>query len=148
MIVASILTVVLGAGVAGWFGFATWQGLQSRTWIPAEGVVTAIRTPRAQSIDLSAAARRVHYRYEVAGRRYAGDRHRFGAELIASDDGSAVHVDGAGKLSVGSAVTVYHDPNRPEQSVLVRGPSAGTLVFLLAGALLIACGLGMPGVTP
>jgi hypothetical protein len=135
-----VVTLLLGVGVAAWYGWATWRGLQSRSWIPADGVVTAIETPRLQSSDNPTTARRLRYRYEVAGRRYAGDRRRFGAQLIYGSE-TAVHLDAAGDLSVGSAVTVYHDPKHPEQSVLVRGPSAVGIVFLLAGVGMIASAL-------
>ena len=72
----------------------------------------------------------MRYAYAVNGVTYTGERISF------DDPGSYL------TYTEGDEVTVYYNPDRPERAVLEVGMDRGsTVVYLLAGLLVLGCGL-------
>jgi hypothetical protein len=73
----------------------------------------------------------IKYNYEVAGKRYAGNRYCYGPALL-SDLATASRI--VAENRVGASVTVYYDPRNSADSLLYRGVTGADLLvglFLL-----------------
>lgn len=131
----------MGMAIMLFWGRQVVQGLRSRSWPTAPGVVV---TSGVEEVKLAEHGTRyepeVTYRYTVDGRTYTGRRWRFGAT-------AAFNRTQAGRLvaryPVGEAIAVRYDPFRPATSVLEPGVG-DKAVFAIAlglGAVCVVAGV-------
>jgi hypothetical protein len=104
----------------------------SENWSKTTGTVTksSVRETRSNDSDgfsESSYYPEVKYSYQVIGQVYEGNRIAFGAESGHKRKDGALSV--LEKYAEGKSVTVYYDPNRPEDSVLERKLSKTILVI-------------------
>ena len=103
----------------------------SETWIPAEGKVIQSRVREDFSTDsdgdsVTTYYPEVEYIYSFLGKEYQGDRIAFGPKIGGSRSRAEKII---AKYSSGDMVTIYYDPNKPEESVLERKLSKTSLVY-------------------
>lgn len=117
--------VMVAALVAvGVFLWRNWQDRQaSLQWPAVNGVIERCEPfPHLQDPHQEGATPQwrldLRYRYEVAGQAYSGNR--LGAMARHYPDEAAVRAV-CQRYPVGRPVQVFHDPVRPERSVLERG---------------------------
>ena len=102
----------------------------SMTWPHVVGQITSARLESGISLPNRAASHDdrcaviVEFTYKVNGRRYIGDRERFG--------GRTHHSRGAAEAELrrfrpGAAIQIWYDPADPERSVRARGDSSPPL---------------------
>lgn len=118
---AAMVAAVLCVGVFLW---RSWQdGQASPQWPTVRGVIERCE-PFAHLQDPHHEGAQpqwrlmLRYRYEVAGQAYTGSR--LGAMARHYPDEAAVQAV-CQRYPVGQQVTVFHDPVRPERSVLEPG---------------------------
>jgi hypothetical protein len=136
-----LLFGLVGLGVN---GFRAVQGLMSRTWPTAGGVITQsqISTTADRDGDL-------HYRVEVAYAytvddvTYAGDRVSYGGVFLNFREMSAA-AEGLSAYPRGRQVVVHYAPRNPQRAVLSTDAQAVSLqgllgfgAFAVIGTLLI-----------
>jgi hypothetical protein len=86
----------------------------------------------------------IKYAYSVAGRTYEHDTFTSVASSVIRERAAADVL--VGRYPVGGQVTVFYNPSRPDDSVLVPGGSRGNWFFLVFGcALFVAAVLGLLG---
>jgi hypothetical protein len=116
--VALVLALVLGAWV--WKqqrqdAAAAWPATAGR--IVASAVEPVAPPPASRQPPSFVVA--VRYEYTVGGRRYEAGRIAFGPPTPYAHGEAAERV--RERYPVGGAVTVYYDPQRPDDAVLERG---------------------------
>ncbi len=128
-------------------GFEFRQGLKTNDWPAAAGRIVESKIVE-KKVDGSSGRSRsriserdytvdVRYSYEVEGRRFEGDRLRYGNE---SHDSRASAREEQSLLAVGKEVQVYYDPKTPSQSVLIKGIGLSWLGMAL-GMMALVIGL-------
>ena len=111
--------------------------LQARHWPQTTGKVveSAVDEERGESLPRSSFAPRIRFAYYVAGEPRESRHFAFHVWV-----GSRIRAEATvARYPVGSVVTVYHHPNRPEQAVLEL-QNAGLSVALAAFAGLLFIG--------
>ncbi|PWH15740.1 MAG: hypothetical protein DDG60_05315 [Anaerolineae bacterium] len=115
------------------------QALVLRTWPSTAGVVVAseVRSFRQwkDNVERTFYTPGIVYRYGVDGREYTADRYSLEAETHWGRPELAQTV--LDRFPVGSAVTVYYNPQAPAEAVLVRRLTGAWLVWALAVVLLL-----------
>lgn len=112
------------------------NGLRAKAWPSVEGTLKRVEiVERGSQFDLNDAVSfpAVRYSYEVAGKRYSGDRLSFG--LGGGNLASRWAIRG---LSVGASVRVFYDPAKPSQSVLRPGVAPSAALLIAAGGICVA----------
>jgi hypothetical protein len=105
-----------------WFGIRNHSlGKQSESWPTVQGTL-------ASKSSSSSKKKRIHvfYEYQVKGVNYKNSRVNF-----QDDSGSKKKI--RDKYNVGDPLTIYYDPNNPEQSVLTPGATSGSLIANIVG---------------
>ena len=120
--------------------YALWErrtGTASLAWPSVEGSV--VRTGfvtsgqgvrRSTSVDIL-------YRYQVDGSEYEHNRIRFGAHGSGNGAGRWGKL---GRLAKGAPLTVFYDPQDPQQATLEVGPTGRSLGLLAAAGVLASFG--------
>jgi len=81
----------------------------------------------------------VNYDYEVNGKHFICSRIGYGGINFGRDRKTAERI--VSKYPVGAEVLVYYDPYNPRDAVLEPGSSTRVNVALIAGILMILCGI-------
>lgn len=76
---------------------------------------------------------RVTYQYNVDGQAYESDRVFFGADNTPEEDAYAI----VAQFPAGSMVTVYYNPDKPKQSVLMPGDEYAPGFLIIFGVISI-----------
>ena len=129
--------------IGGWFILislrAVMNGLLSRSWPVAAGIVRSCRVIKKLNSDADEVVRQeLVYSYSVDDKTYRATRVRFGVPRIFS--WSALPRD---LLRSGESVDVYHSPSRPSISALQRGVSPFVLLALAAGGIGVWIGISL-----
>ncbi len=116
----------------------------SLQWPTASGQIISSVIHTSTSTDSDGASSttyepKVEYTYTIMGSPISGRRIAFGA--MGSDYASAQKVLAA--YPVGTAVTVYYNPEKPADSVLENKARGGT-VFLILGIVFMVVGIVVP----
>lgn len=99
---------------------------RSKSWPGVEGQLTESRIHEKQRHTGKPSERttrcctyevRVRYRYEVQGHTYEGDRLRVKADIFGRRELAEQQL---ARYPAGQPVTVYYNPDAPEQAVLIR----------------------------
>lgn len=103
----------------------------SETWVPVEGKVikSSVREDYSTDSDGDSVTTyypEVEYVYSFLGKEYQGKQIAFGPKIGGSRSRAEKTI---AKYSSGDTVTVYYDPNKPEESVLERNLSKTSLVY-------------------
>jgi hypothetical protein len=77
----------------------------------------------------------VRYTYEVAGKHYKTSRGRYRAVLFSDKSHESVETF-LGRYVSGAPVNVFYNPLKPEESVLIAGPSMEGPVLIFFGSIM------------
>ncbi len=140
--------VLLGVGSM-YLGLNTMNlARQSTGWPSVQGTVTE---SRIHSESHPGAGKKptyhanVEYAYTVDGEEHTGDRVSFG-EYGTNDPSHAQAI--IGRYPKGNTVAVYHDPDRPGESVLEPGSHGIPWFYLILGMPFLIFGLGLANYLP
>lgn len=119
----------VGAALWGW---DAWRLLR---WRPVPAVVTAssVREVRGSKGSLTYRPR-VEYRYSAAGGSHVGTEALAGGESRGRDWAESI----AERFAPGTRTRAFVDPDDPTRAYLLRRPSPGVYVFLVAPLVLLA----------
>lgn len=141
--------LLLGGGAGLFAGFERARlGSASESWVEVEGEIISSRV--ASSRGRSAASSRTEwryyarlgYRYEYEGRSYSGSKISYDDPPGGSDEsGKREAEEFLSDFPRGATVSVYVDPENPEQSVLLRG-TTGSGVWIPLAFGIVAFGVG------
>ncbi|WP_028865761.1 DUF3592 domain-containing protein [Psychromonas aquimarina] len=117
-----------------------WSGLKSYLWDEKEGVIISSEVRscgRGQGLNSKEYRADIFYRYSLNGYELNGDLLYSGYQCQNNRQGAQDWVD---SFPAGTAVTVYVNPDKPKEAVLVNGihlehigrPLAGLLMAWLA----------------
>ncbi len=120
--------------------FKDWRRYrESENWVPVtaqivSGNISARRGSKSTSYVLD-----IKYSYKVLGQSYENNQFSFGSEGTGYD--TRKKAEGIlAKYPIGNQVTIYYDPNNPQQAVLERKyDSTGAILAVIVGIL----GIGM-----
>jgi hypothetical protein len=139
--------ILIGAALSIFGVFFLRTALASYGWPSTPGTVQAITSPLYRS-EYSGSRRtyvyEVTYGYAVNEIAYTGDRYSLGEGSTASrpyDTAREAEQAGLEAYPLGSAITVYYDPQNPTETVLKRGPNIGTYAPLIMGLFFLPCGV-------
>lgn len=113
-------------------------GLESENWPTVEGTITVSRVRSYEDSDQNTMYEAdVEYDYIAKDRRLTGNRI---TAIAVANSSRRVIEDLIAPYPVGSAVTVYYDPDNPERSVLETGGGEFSWVFVAFGGFFAALG--------
>ncbi len=106
---------------------------ESQNWSAVQGYITKSYIRRETDTDSDGDRStsyfpEVLYTYEFHGQEYTGDKISFGGKTGSSHHKKAQNF--LAQYPVGQGVTVYYDPNNPEDAVLVR-TAVGKLILII-----------------
>jgi hypothetical protein len=116
-----------------------------RRFVPAEGRVIESAVDTHFDSDGNTYGFKIRFAYEVGGTPYEGRRYAFGE--MRSSDGHARARGLVQQHPAGSAIPVYYDPKKPEDSVIVRDPDPSLYFMILFLTPFVLIGLGMGAAT-
>lgn len=140
MFLFGIYFVVLGDEVGGWPSTeGTIVDTRIRVWSPVRATFEEQRLKG----DITQHYPEIEYRWTVDGRTYEGDRYKLGTTHPKYDERDDAR-QAALRFSPGDRITIYYDPDAPDQAVLdpskdwfaLLTPSVLSLVFVGTGFLL------------
>ena len=136
----------IGLFCIGLCGHSLWRGLNALRWPATTGRVLEATIDRSRHGGFSSGRYepRVRYEYEVAGRRYIGDRLTFGLLALRS---SVYAAEKLFRQKPGDAIRVHYDPRRPERAVLRPGTTFMTFWVLGIGLVFLVSSLASIGVS-
>jgi len=114
----------------------------SQAWPAVQGTVIESWVRRTESTDDDGSVSysyypEIQYQYQVMGSQYQGDKITFGLK----SGGNRTKAEKAiAKYPTGANVTIYYQPDKPENAVLERSITKG---LLFSGILLILLGIFM-----
>lgn len=151
MFLFGIYFVVLGDEVGGWpSAEGTIVETRIRIWSPVRATFEEQRLKG----DITQYYPEIEYRWTVDGTTYEGDRYKLGTTHKKYDERDDAR-KAAQRFSAGERITVYYDPDAPDQAVLdpskdwfaLLAPSVLGLVFIGTGILLQRLGPAMQALT-
>jgi hypothetical protein len=136
--------VFAGAGlfalVRGFIDFRTSKA--SRDWPSVEGQVTMatveMKTDSDEDGTTTKYSPRVVYTYAIVGQQYTSDQVVPGARLWHT---SRTRAEAKLAYQTGQQVTVYYNPNKPDQAVLEAGATRGAWGMLAIGIVITIAGI-------
>ena len=112
----------------------------ARAWPAGPGTITAAEILKGGSSRHPTFSPVVRYNYEVAGRKYSGDRLRPGYVKVGSRSAAERMLQ---PYPVGASVPVRHDPADTSSSLLDLETSSAPMMTAVVGAMLILFGGAM-----
>jgi hypothetical protein len=137
----SFIMAVLCIFVGAWAAIrSVLDPLRSSSWPTAAGRITVSEVITVTNSDEGNTFQAVvAYTFQVQGKSFSGDEPYFGSEAERSWISFARRVQR--RYPVGSAVTVYYDPEDPNKSVLQRRISGSLMFAFLAGVTVVLMGV-------
>jgi len=111
---------------------------QSRHWLSAPGRIVDSLVHEQSGVDGPGYSVQIRYVYTVAGLEYVGNRASFANFMQSSGRGRAERF--VRRFPKGASVNVYHDPDEPNESVLVTGFNRDVLGVSVLSLTFIAIG--------
>jgi hypothetical protein len=111
----------------------------SQSWQGAMGQVIASDIKKSTSNDgeygqSTSYEAIIRYRYSVMGKDYTGERVSFGVK----NSSEKLARDTVSRYPINTGVTVFYNPDKPEQAVLEQANSSGLLQIVIGIALFVA----------
>ncbi len=106
----------------------------SRDWPQTMGAILKAEVVEETDNDSVEYRVRVEYEYSVDGQRRIGRRIEFGKSAYARKKNAQAQLE---RYPVGTSVMVFFDPEKPEDAVLLRKSSWGTMYIVLGLAFAI-----------
>lgn len=137
MAVILVLVALLLAGI-GWYqgrgarAAKSWSETQGEVM---EGAVEKYLTSSSEGGTMTAYRARIIYAYRLNGRDYVGDRLNFGGEVHSSIKSLAENK--VKQFPTGAKVTVFYDPQNPNEAALERSAPASRLMYVIAAVMLV-----------
>ena len=127
-------------------GFRDLQLAQaSPQWPQAQGVIEQSQVAESKTKGKTNYYADIRYQYDVGGTVHSSDRVAFGG--YQSPD-RAPHEAVVARYPVGSAVTVFYQPEAPELAVLEPGASGSSWIMPGFGVAFAVVGIGMAVLLP
>jgi hypothetical protein len=115
---------------------ALYEARRSRHWPSTSGRVVESQVQKVRGVDGPGYRAEISYVYTVAGHEYVGNRAAFANFMHSSWSGRAARV--VRRFPKGACIAVFHDPDEPQESVLVTGFNRDVIgVSVLALALIV-----------
>jgi hypothetical protein len=132
--------MLVGMGV---LGFGSWQlnrASLSEWWSSVPGTILSSEIQEISRHEEADSNYRVNVRYvyTVDGKKYEGNRLRFG--FASYDDRWAAEQEKL-RFASGNEVQVLYDPENPSQAVLIKGAGGGVWIPFAIGAAMTGIGL-------
>lgn len=110
--------------------------LDSQNWVESRGGVynNDIEVSYDSEDNSETYRARIYYFYMVGDERYEGDRVKFGDDIYTGSRSAAQNV--LDKYPIEAQITVYYNPDQPENVVIERSVTNAMMVFAGIGALL------------
>lgn len=116
------------------------EAMSSYSWLSTSGQIVSSQVKKVDRFkEAPSFYADIAYEYQVAGKKYRGERIFFGEYGSGSEKEARSWVD---KYRVGQTVTVYYHPRQPERAVLERGARFATFVLIFIGLIFGLVGLG------
>jgi hypothetical protein len=109
-----------------------WEVYSSKNWPSVEGRV--VRHYDDPSVTSTARTHRAFYLYAVRGQTYDGNVYFIGSRMTASNELSEFW----SRYAVGTPVTVFYNPRKPNESLLVREQDTNWFFFVASLMVLVA----------
>jgi hypothetical protein len=135
---AAVFAIVLGTVFFLVFGSVVLTSIRTRSWVPAEAVVTNSSVRKEQVDEKTTYHPAVGYSYTFGGSKRFGDTIRL-VRLSEKHSGYAEEV--ISRYPVGGRITVYVDPTSPAKTVIVRGIEWHAVIAVAFGIGCMAFGM-------
>ena len=133
---------VLVSVFVGFVVYSFWRAADAQLrYQSTEGVVLESRVTSGSDSDGTTYGYGIRYRYTVGGQSFESDRYAFGSG--SSSDGHSRASQLVRQHPVGSKLTVYYDPAKPQEAVIERhvDPMMKFLVLFLQPFVLVGVGV-------
>jgi hypothetical protein len=108
---------------------------ESESWLPATAQIVSGNISAQRGSKTTSYVINIRYAYTVFGQSYEGGQFSFGSEGTGYDTRKRAEKVVA-QYPTGSQVTIYYDPNNPQQAVLKRNyDSTGAILAMIVGIL-------------
>lgn len=132
-----ILLVVSGAVVLFFSAHNFSKAINSNSWLPVLGEIIDLKTISTSSTRSKLV---IKYKFNYGSNSYVGDNRRF-SKL---DFANALIDEEKKKFKIGSAVTIYINPENPNDSVIEKGLSFRNYLDASIGLFLFLLGASLP----
>lgn len=129
---SSLIFPILATGFFLWTLWHLLSAIETRSWSRTRGVVISSNVETVSAVHRA----NVSYRYTVNGQEVTGNRVYFGDRIRTSWSYFAREI--IAQHPAGSGVTVYYDPERPHEAVLVPGVPGGVVAMMCFSIVLLA----------
>jgi hypothetical protein len=130
---------LIGAGLSYWGWTILQNARASASWPTAEGVISSSEVSHSTDAEGGDSySPEVDYQYTVDGLPFSDSTIKFGEN---SYDRRRTAEEIAATYPVGRPVTVYYDPEEPDNAVLEPGVSGGSYIVLGIGVIFILVAL-------
>ena len=139
---AAFIFLVVGAGLSFWGWNILQNAKASTSWPTAQGQIIKSEVTRSRDGEgHDSYSPEVTYTYLAKKRAYKSYAIKFGEN---SYDNKSMSEKIAAAYPVGKKVSVYYNPEDPDNSVLEQGVTIGSYIVLGIGVLFVAIGLFVP----
>lgn len=138
--IIGIIFIAVGGCIAFFFGKPILDKAKaSESWPSTQGTVLSSEVVRSRDSDGDTMyAADVVYSYSVNDQIYESSQIKIGPKSKSSSSSGAYKV--RNKYPKGSTVTVYYDPNAPEEAALEAGVSFNSYIILMIGLVFFGVG--------
>jgi len=133
---------LIGVAAVAYYFYARRKASKTYSWPATEGRIEISRVTVSEDWDPDTNTRtisyapEVRYSYKVNGKDYLGSRIWFGGAPGGSNRRKVEAI--VARYPLGSRVTVYYNPEKPAEAVLVRGnPPGGALLLVVGGVFVL-----------
>ena len=136
-----VFAFFLGGAAAIFFGYRNRQkATESLNWPKVPGTITEAEVRKdydtdAEGFTTTTYVPEIKYQYQVGGEEFSNQQISFGGTKTYSSSKKAE--EALSQYPVNGSVSVYYNPENPEESVLVQG-TKGTMTLIIVGAAFIA----------
>jgi hypothetical protein len=136
-----VFAFFLGGAAAIFFGYRNRQkATESLNWHQVPGKITEAEVKKdydtdAEGFTTTTFVPEIKYQYQVGEEDFTNDRISFGGTKTYSSSKKAE--EALSPYPVNGSVSVFYNPESPEESVLVQG-TKGTMTLIIVGAVFIA----------
>jgi len=140
----SLILIVMGLTLVAIVPFSIAKGNRSKSWPKTSGTVLNTEVEERHEWDDEGDEHvyfypRVIFSYTVDGQEFESNR----IKLLNSSMSRRKCYAVISQYQVGDSVTVFTNPKKPKEGILVPGTQNYLYIFLVIGIILLAVGLGM-----
>ncbi|HIH42313.1 TPA: DUF3592 domain-containing protein [Candidatus Woesearchaeota archaeon] len=143
LVLFAIVFTLVGLTATAYGSYIIKDARHSLEWPGVEGIIIGSRIEKMESYESDGSRQvtyypRIAYFYNISDKSFTSNRVSFG-EYWSSNIKHSEEV--VAKYPLDARISVYYDPNNPENSVLEKGLSWGIYFVLLFGLVFLAVGI-------